>query len=261
MGAAVRREFFSIYEAIRSRWCANGLRGFTLAIVISAAVLGIYIADHTASGHSAVAWCCSQRAEYPWWQAFLRLPGSMVAPAPMLPVWGSLIQVALVFTVAEAVMRRRAALGVALLAHLAATISARVFIWLGPTVFTGLPHRYLHVLDTGPSAATVALVACLVVLLRAPILGTLVLAGMLSELWVRPDLAGREHIVALVVGVVSGVALRLQLRSQRCRKSDRGVPSPADLEGFASAREGSEVVRVSPGVSPQPSPTSLPAPR
>lgn len=246
----LRREIFAIWFAVCARWRTRGLRGFWLTAAVSAAVLVTYIADHTTAGHTVVGWCCSERAAYPWWLAIVRLPGSMVAPAPMLPVWGSLIQVALVFTVAEAVLRWRAALGVALLAHLAATLAARFFIWLGPTVFTGLPPRYLHVLDTGPSAATVALVACLAVVLRAPILGTLVLAGMLSELWARPDLAGREHIIALAVGALCGIALRLRTS----RHADRGIPSAADLEGV-------EVVRVSPGVSPQPSPASLPARR
>lgn len=212
------REVHAICGTVRDRARVRRVWGFALAIVTSAAVLIAYAADHSAAGHAVVTGCCTEQAAYSWWLAILRLPGSLVAPAPMLPVWGSLLQVAAIFALAEAGLGRRLTLMVALSAHLAATMAARVFLWLGPTIFTGLPPRYAHVLDTGPSAATVALVACLAIVLRAPLLGTLVLSTMLSELWVRPDLAGREHIVALAVGVAWGVGIQVVRRRRMQRE-------------------------------------------
>lgn len=200
-----RRETGVIIGACRSRARHFGVWGFLLALVMSTAVLVVYSLDHFGGGRTFVGYCCNIRAEYPLWREVVALPGSMVAPAPMLPVWGSLAQVALVFAVAEAAVGRRWTIGVALLGQAIATMSARVFIWLGPTVWSGLSASYIHVLDTGPSTATVALTAYLAVVLRAPIVGLAVLSGLLSELWVRPDLAGREHVVALSVGVACGV--------------------------------------------------------
>lgn len=223
-----RRETGVIFGVLRARARHFGVRGFIVSLVVSVAVLVVYALDHFSAGHVIVTHCCDIRAEYPWWRELLGLPGSMVAPAPSLPVWGSVAQVALVFAVAEAALGRRQAIGVALLGHAVATMSARAFIWLGPTVWSGLGPGYAHVLDTGPSAATVALTAYLAVVLRTPIVGIAALAGLLSELWVRPDLAGREHVVALAVGVIAGaLCLARQRRRNASMSADQPSPDPA----------------------------------
>ncbi len=223
-----RRETGVIVGVCRSRAHHFGVWGFIVSLVVSAAVLSVYALDHIGAGRVVVSHCCDIRAEYPLWRELVALPGSMVAPAPMLPVWGSVAQVALVFAVAEAAVGRRWTIGVALLGQAVATLSARAFIWLGPAVWSGLNASYAHVLDTGPSAATVALTAYLAVVLRTPIVGIAALAGLLSELWVRPDLAGREHVVALAVGAACGVVhLARQRRRNASVSADRPAPDPA----------------------------------
>lgn len=146
-----------------------------------------------------------------WWPvAALRLPGSMFAPALRLPMWGALAQVLFCFGLAETHLGRRTTLLVIGLTHAVATASARVFVALGPHApfHLGLPHWVRWQRDTGPSAAVVGLGTYLGVTLRLPILTTLLVGVMTIETFVKPDLADREHLVAIALGGVAAIIVR-----------------------------------------------------
>lgn len=146
-----------------------------------------------------------------WWPvAFARLPGSMLAPALRLPMWGALAQVLFCFGLAERHLGRRTTLLVIGLTHGVATASARIFVALGPNApfHLGLPHWVRWQRDTGPSAAVVGLGTYLGVTLRLPVLTALLVGVMALETIIKPDLADREHLVAIAIGGVAAIAVR-----------------------------------------------------
>jgi hypothetical protein len=156
--------------------------------------------------------CCGERLDAPIGVSLLRLPGSLLAPAALLPVWGSVVQVLLAFGIAEAAVGARWTLTVAGLAHAIGTLAGRYFVWYAPAVLGGLPASWRYALDTGPSAATCGLAVYVAVVVGCPRLGGLVAVGVLAGFAVHPDLAGREHIVALVIGAAAAAVQLLMFR-------------------------------------------------
>ncbi len=194
-------EVATVVGVVRRRWQAAGPAGFVWAIALSAAVAAISIADHQNGAQHWVSACCGEHDgdAFSLWLA--RLPGSMLAPAQGLPVWGSLAQILLAFGIAEAAVGRRMTIAVAFLGHVLATAGARLVL----TLFSGLAANRL-VLDTGPSAATVALAAYLGVVLRLPLLGAVTAAGLVVAAFGHSGLAAGEHAAAAVVGIACGAA-------------------------------------------------------
>jgi hypothetical protein len=177
---------------------AFGSSGTVLALwLLHLSSLGTYIA-HTISDVSAST---------PFYLVVVRLPASMYAPAPNLPVWGSLLQVFVVFGVAEAWVGRRRTLTVALAATFICTLSGRIMCYLGPGTVVGLPWIERYVSDTGPSAAVVALVVYVCCVRRAPRTLTVLLTALVTEVTLLPNLAGREHIVAIALGLLAAVGV------------------------------------------------------
>ncbi|MFJ7148093.1 hypothetical protein ACIQVT_07815 [Streptomyces sp. NPDC100445] len=143
------------------------------------------------------------RAEDPLWAALLRTPLSLFVPALDLPVWGALAQLLLVFGVAELCLGWWRTLVIAYAATLAGTLYARVGITLGAHAPFGLPWTDAQVVDTGPSAAVVGL--AVFVSWRYGAYGTAgaVTLAMVVEVLVKENLAGKEHLAALMaVGVL-----------------------------------------------------------
>jgi hypothetical protein len=178
-----------------------------LAFGSAAAVLALRLL-YVSSPGTHVAYAISDvSASTPIYLAVLRLPASMYAPAPNLPVWGSLLQVLVVFGLAEAWVGRRRTLMVALGATFVCTLSGRIMCYLGPHTVLGLPWIERYVSDTGPSAAVVALVAYLCCVRRAPRTLSVLLTTMVIEVTLLPNLAGREHVVAIALGLLAAGAI------------------------------------------------------
>lgn len=151
-----------------------------------------------------------EQASLGWSIAVLRLPGSLVAPAMRLPLWGALAQVLFCFGLAEARLGRRTTLLIIGLTHAVATASARVFVAIGPRApfDAGLPQWVRWQRDTGPSAAVVGLGTYLGVTLRLPVLTSLLVGSMVVETLYLPDLADREHLVAIATGGAAAILVR-----------------------------------------------------
>jgi hypothetical protein len=108
-----------------------------------------------------------------------------------------------------------------------------VMIALGPGWWgLGLPPEIGHVLDTGPSAAVVGLFTYVAVVRRAPVLFTLTGGSMVWESVAVPNLAGREHLIAVaaavVLGLLHGQSHRWPMtRASLARPWSAGPPWPA----------------------------------
>lgn len=180
--------------------------------------------------------------------ALLRTPVSLYVPALDLPVWAGITQLFLAFALAELTLGRARTLAIAYATTLMGTLTVRVMIALGPGWWgLGLPPEVGQVLDTGPSAAVVGLFTYLSVIRHAPVVFTLTGGSMVWESIARPNLAGREHLIAVGGAILLGLlhgrgrhwrnALRARLRS--CTSRGRGLeptPSAAD-ESHPSAPE------------------------
>lgn len=218
-----RTEWGPLYAAVRGgiaerRWWAAPT---TVAAVCLTALL--QFAQNQPWGYQFVQNIGSVRADDPLWLALLRTPLSLFVPALDLPVWGALAQILLVFGIAEICVGWWRTLVIGYAATLAGTLYARVGIAWGPDGPLGLPASDAQVIDTGPSAAVVGLAVYVCWRYRAWLTGGLVIAVMVAEVFVKNNLAGKEHLAAIAaVLVLCGCAEVLQRRGRA--SSGSGLP-------------------------------------
>ncbi|WHM41496.1 hypothetical protein [Streptomyces sp. BPTC-684] len=203
----LRGEFQGIVVDPVRQLVNRGLRGLFLGVLACVAVTVFHAIHLTQTGAVVVRLTGEVKADLPLWLALLRTPISLFVPALDLPVWAGLTQLFLGFALAELALGRTRTLVIAYVTTLAGTLSARVMIALGPGTWggLGLPPEIGRVLDTGPSAAVVGLFTYLSVVRRAPIVFALTGGSMLFEAMVKPNLAGREHLIAVGTAIVLGL--------------------------------------------------------
>ncbi|MGW2370891.1 MULTISPECIES: hypothetical protein [Kitasatospora] len=189
---------------VRKRFAA-----FPLATVATFLILLFSIVQHLPGGERFVNHIGVVRASLPLDVSLLRTPLSLYVPALDLPVWGALAQVFVVFAVAEVVLGRRMTLVVAYACTLAGTLFARVGVAIGPGHVFGFPKWVAYVRDTGPSAAVVALAICIAFRTRAWFTAAMVVALMVGEAVWLPNLAGLEHVVAVITALLFAVSVEV----------------------------------------------------
>ncbi|KPI12558.1 hypothetical protein OK074_8909 [Actinobacteria bacterium OK074] len=205
-----RTEWGPLYDTVRAAFVTGRLAAvpLTLAAVCLSALL--HTLDTRPWGHPVVQVLGAVHAGDPLWVTLLRTPFSLFVPALDLPMWGGLVQLFVVFGIAEVCLGRRRTLAVAYGATLAGTLYARVGVALGPHRPLGLPGWYGQVVDTGPSAAVVGLGVLVCLRYGAHVTGSLVVAAMVAEVLLKGNLAGREHLAA--IGAVLVLSWAVELR-------------------------------------------------
>ncbi|MFB7613118.1 hypothetical protein [Kitasatospora sp. NPDC056181] len=194
-----------VHERLRAR----KLAAVPLAVTATALILLFSIVQHLPGGERFVTHIGVVKAALPLDVSLLRTPLSLYVPALDLPVWGALAQVLVVFGIAEIVLGRRLTLVVAYTCTLAGTLFARVGVAIGPHHLFGFPKWVAYVRDTGPSAAVVALAICIAFRCRAWFTAGLVVALMVGEAVVLPNLAGLEHVVAVITALLIAVSVEV----------------------------------------------------
>ncbi|GHG92242.1 hypothetical protein [Streptomyces rubradiris] len=233
-GRTLGTEWHGIVVDPVRRLARRGLSGLLLAFV---AAFGVVLFHDIAQYPAGAVWVRrlgGVRADLPLWLSLLRTPVSLYVPALDLPVWAGITQLFLAFALAELTLGRARTLFIAYTTTLAGTLTARLMIALGPGWWGfGLPPEAGRVLDTGPSAAVVGLFTYLAVVRRAPVVFTLTGGSMVWESIAVPNLAGREHLIAVAAAVVLGLLhgrgerLRTAVRSRlRHRSGPAGPPLP-----------------------------------
>jgi hypothetical protein len=200
---AAAAEWGTLWRLLRCRAADGGPAAVPLASGAVVLVLLFALLQSLPGGAGVVDRIGVVRAHQPLEVSLLRTPLSLFVPALDLPVWGALAQVLVVFGVAETVLGRRATLLTAYGATLAGTLYARLAVDLGPGGLLGLPASDAVVRDSGPSAAVVALAICTAWRVRAWWTGAAVVALMGAEAATAPNLAGREHLVAIAVALLT----------------------------------------------------------
>ncbi|MEU6481693.1 hypothetical protein ABZ858_33410 [Streptomyces sp. NPDC047017] len=217
------------------RLTRRGLSGLVLAFVAAFGVIFFHaIAQHPA-GETAVRITGGVQADLPLWLALLRTPVSLYVPALDLPVWAGITQLFLAFALAELALGRLRTLFISYVTTLAGTLTVRVMIAAGPGwCGFGLPPEIGHVLDTGPSAAVVGLFTYLSLVRRAPVVFFLTGGSMVAESIVKPNLAGREHLIAVAAAVVLAVVHERAWRRLRLPRRPPRRPRPPRPPGRRS---------------------------
>lgn len=137
-----------------------------------------------------------------------RLPMSLFLPTPYLPVWAASGQILIVFGLGEMILGRWLTLAVATVGHFVSSLVAFVLLNAVHQSVFGLTPALAHALDTGPSAATTAAGACLLVALRMRRCAWLLTLALFLAALIAPGIDGVEHTVALGCGLFAGLAYR-----------------------------------------------------
>ncbi|MEV7618365.1 hypothetical protein [Streptomyces sp. NPDC089799] len=207
----------TVRQAVR-----RGLTGISVALLAVVAVIGLHALDQTRHGGAFVQVIAGVRGDQPVLLVLLRTPVSLFVPARDLSAWPGLPQLFIAFALAQLSLGRTRTVLVAYASTLAGTFSARIMIALGP-YWWGLPAETAHVVDTGPSAAIVALFTHVAVVRRAPVLFLVTGGSMILRSIAEPNLAGREHLVAIAVAIALGLFHNRLTGRRRPRPASRGV--------------------------------------
>ncbi|MFF4352591.1 hypothetical protein [Streptomyces sp. NPDC001530] len=214
----------------------RGLSGLSLAFVAAFGVIFFHDLAQRPAGAVVVWRLGGVNADLPLWLALLRTPVSLYVPALDLPVWAGITQLFLAFALAELALGRARTLAIAYGTTLAGTLAVRVMIALGPGWWgLGLPPETGQVLDTGPSAAVVGLFTYLSVVRRAPVVFTLTGGSMVWESIAAPNLAGREHLIAVGATIILGLYHQHRGRHGSCRVDDAAGSAAAEDKRAAPA--------------------------
>ncbi|MEU1408266.1 hypothetical protein ABZ471_39205 [Streptomyces sp. NPDC005728] len=220
-GRTLRAEWHAIVVDPLRRLTRRGLSGLVLAFVAAFGVIFFHDLAQRPTGALWVTRLGGVKADLPLWLSLLRTPVSLYVPALDLPVWAGITQLFLAFALAELALGRRRTLAIAYVTTLAGTFTARLMIALGPGWWGfGLPPECGAVLDTGPSAAVVGLFTYLAVVRRAPVVFMLTGGSMVWESIAVPNLAGREHLIAVGTAIVLGL---LRGRGEQVRAAVRSL--------------------------------------
>lgn len=246
-GAAAGAEWGTLFGTVRDRLVAKKFAAVPLASAATALILLFSIVQHLPGGERFVTRIGVVKAALPLDVSLLRTPLSLYVPALDLPVWGALAQVFLVFGIAEIVLGRRLTLVVAYACTLAGTLFARVGVAIGPDHMFGFPKWVAYVRDTGPSAAVVALAICIAFRCRAWFTAGLVVALMVGEAVVLPNLAGLEHVVAVITALL--IAVSVEVFGDFWPRVLAGVGAAASVATAASIEVATEARRRSAGAA------------
>jgi hypothetical protein len=202
----LRVEFTRLWLATRLGW-ANGKRpwlGVSLALASIAVALMVHV--HALSPE---LWRSGDvYAALPVTTELIRLPMSLFMPTAYLPLWGAVLQLLAVIGLGELILGRSVTVVVAATGHVGSTLMARVLLESPHAAFFGLAPAIARVLDTGPSGATTAVGACLLVALRMNRSAILLALALLVAALLAPGLDAVEHTTALMVGLIAGGATR-----------------------------------------------------
>ena len=193
-------ELERVGRAAAARW-RDGRRPVVAVVALSLCVLST-AAYRLRSWRPAVEAAGGVRASLPLPTELARLPASAFLPTPELPLVAACVQVLVVFGLAELLWGRAELVSLAAAAQVISTLLARALIIVGPATVIGLSAAQAQVLDTGPSVMTAALGGWLLVRQRARWCLGLLAGGLLVAGVLQPDIDGREHLAALVCGLL-----------------------------------------------------------
>jgi len=200
-------EWRGLWTIVRQAWSRGTRPWFAVSVATATAVIYALAENHSLS---AFLWRAGGvSAALPIKLELARLPLSLFLATPYLPVWAACAQILAVFGIGEFVLGRRLTIVLTVVGHFGATLVGRVVLDAIHTSVFGLTPALARVLDTGPSAATTAVGACLLVVARMNRSAALLGAALIGAYLVAPGVDGVEHLVALACGLGAGALYRV----------------------------------------------------
>jgi hypothetical protein len=199
---ALGREFLRLWLLARYAW-SRGVRPWLgIAMALACVLVSVFLHFHILRPE---LWRSGDvYAALPITGELARLPMSLFLPATYLPLWAACAQLLVVIGLGELILGRWLTIAVALVAHVGSTLIARTLL-SGHVHLFGLTPALARALDTGPSAATTAVGACLLIAARMNRSAALLCVGLLVAALVAPGLDGVEHTAALIWGLLAGL--------------------------------------------------------
>jgi hypothetical protein len=205
--SSVVGEFRRLLVLAREGWSRGTRPWLAVAAALAAVLVSAMLHYHV---FSPQLWRSGDvYASLPITTELARLPMSFFLPTPYLPLWGACLQLLVVIGLGELILGRRLTIMVAIAGHVGSTLVARALLDSVHGYVFGLAPSLAHVLDTGPSAATTAVGACLLVCARLNRCVVLLSVALLGAAFIAPGIDGIEHLMALVCGLILGVTTRL----------------------------------------------------
>jgi hypothetical protein len=198
----VVREFSGLWILTRSRWSRGARPWLGMATALATALVALFLHFHILRPE---LWRSGAvYAALPLTTELTRLPMSFFFPTAYLPLWAACAQLLVVIGLGEMILGRSLTIVVALVGHCGSTLMARILLSTVHSHVFGLVPALVHVLDTGPSAATTAVGACLLVATRMNRSALLLSVVLITAALIMPGVDGFEHTTALIVGVAAG---------------------------------------------------------
>jgi hypothetical protein len=196
-------EFSQLWSLARYRFSRGERPWLGAAVALATAIVALFLHFHILSPN---LWRSGDvYAALPITSEVARLPMSLLFPTPYLPLWAACAQLLVVIGLGELILGRWLTIVVAMVGHIGSTLVARLVLQSVHSHVLGLTPALAHVLDTGPSAATTAVGACLLVTIRMNRCALLLSVGLIAAAIIAPGVDGVEHTTALIFGVAAGV--------------------------------------------------------
>jgi hypothetical protein len=207
--SALPGELHRLWLLARKRLASGARPWLGITATMAAAIVSLFLHFHI---FGAELWRTGDvYAALPLTSELARLPLSLVFPTAYLPLWAACAQLLVVIGLGELMLGRWLTIVVAMGGHVGSTLFARVLMDSIHRPIFALTPALAHVLDTGPSAATTAVGACLLISVKMNRCVLLLSVGLVVAALVAPGVDGFEHATAMVWGVTVGVANNLVL--------------------------------------------------
>jgi hypothetical protein len=227
--SSLTQEFLRLWLLARHQWSRGARPWLGIATALATALVALFLHYHILRPE---LWRSGDvYAALPLTSELERLPMSLLFPTAYLPLWAACAQLLVVIGLGELILGRWLTVVIAMVGHIGSTLIARVILESVHGHVFGMAPALAHVLDTGPSAATTAVGACLLVSTRMNRCAVLLSVGLITAALIAPGVDGIEHTAALAFGVACGVIdYAVFSRLSSTREAESKVPWRA---GFA----------------------------
>jgi hypothetical protein len=201
--SGLAREFIRLWRLTRFRVARGERPWLGVAMALATCLVAIFLHFHILRPD---LWRSGNvYAALPLTSELARLPMSFFLPTAYLPLWAACVQLVVVIGLGELILGRWLTIVVAMVGHFGATLFARVLLESVHNHFFGFMPVLLHGVDTGPSAATTAVGACLLVAVKMNRSALVLIVSLVGAAIITRGVDGVEHTTALVIGLTAGV--------------------------------------------------------
>ena len=189
-----------VLRTVRGVWQLRGWRVLRVAFVACGLVTLCGVGQMAEETRPLFIAAIGVRQSDHLWLVLVRSPLSIFASATVLPSWNSLLEIVLVCIVCEVFLGTWRMIAISVASQLVVNLIVHVVLIAGYRSRIGLRFYQLQDLDTGPSAVIVALGIAAATRARTVVFGAVVASWTIAETLAHPGSAGREHVLALLLG-------------------------------------------------------------